>query len=81
MSLIEILHSPSADITQTVASKGLRVRPVTVVVVDSVRVRQDSSVEPGLSDDTNTATHCMVASSVNNRVPFWVVESTAGSVR
>ena len=56
--------------TQTVANEGLRVRPVTVVVEDSVRVRQDSSVEPGVTDETETATHCMVASSVNDRVPF-----------
>ena len=46
--------------------------PDTVVVVERVRVRHDSSVEPGLTDKTNTATHCMDASSVNNRVPFCV---------
>ena len=70
-------HSPSlSGTTQIVAVDGLRVRPGTVVVVDSVRVRQDSSVEPGVTDDTDTATHCMMASSVNNRVPFWVIEST-----
>ena len=68
----EILYtsSPSADTTQTVAVEGLSIRPFTVVVEDSVRVRQESSVEPGVTDETETATHCMVASSVNNSVPF-----------
>ena len=67
--------------THTVAREGLRVRPVTVVLLDSVRVRQDSSVEPGLTDDTETATHCMVASSVNKKVPFCVVESAVAENR
>ena len=61
---------PSAEVTHTVATSGLMVRPVTVVVGERVRVRQDSSVEPALTDETDTATHCMVASSVNSRVPF-----------
>ena len=66
----EWYNLPTVVVTQTVANEGLRVRPVTVVVEDSVRVRQDSSVEPGVTDETETATHCMVVSSVNDRVPF-----------
>ena len=52
-------------------------RPETVLVVDSVRVRQDSSVVPGLTEETDTATHCMAALSVKYRVPFCVVVSAA----
>ena len=51
---------------------GLRVRPETVVGEERVRERHDSSVEPAVTDETDTATHCIVASSVNNRVPFCV---------
>ena len=52
------------------AREGLSVRPVTVVAAERARERHDSSVEPAVTDETDTATHCMVASSVNNRVPF-----------
>ena len=52
------------------AEEGLIVSPVTVVVVERVRVRHDSSVVPAVTDETDTATHCIVASSVKSRVPF-----------
>ena len=53
-----------------VAREGLRVRPETVVGDERERERHDSSVDPGLTDDTDTATNCILTSSVNNRVPF-----------
>lgn len=58
------------------AEEGLIVRPETVVVVERVSVRHDSSVVPAVTDETETATHCIAASSVKSRVPFWVTVLT-----
>ena len=61
---------PSTGTTQMSAEEGLRVRPETVVGEERVRERHDSSVEPAVTDETETATHCIVASSVNNSIPL-----------
>ena len=62
---------PSAETTHIVDRAGLRVSPLTVLAVERVRERHDPSPgRLGVMDVTETATHCMVATSVNSRVPF-----------
>ena len=58
---------PSFETTQRVASEGLRVRPLTVLVAVRLRERQDSPL--GETDESDTATHCIVVPSVNKIVP------------
>ena len=58
------------ETTQIVADEGLKVRPVTLLVAERLRERHISSLDTGVTADSETATHCVVASSVNNRVPF-----------
>ena len=63
---------------QIVARDGLMVRPLTVLVVERLSERHDSPLDPGGTDVTKTATHCILASSVNKRVPFRTALSPNG---
>ena len=55
---------------QIVAREGLKVRPVTVLVAERLRERHDSSLVTVVTDDSETAMHCIMAPSVNNKVSF-----------
>ena len=56
---------------QIVANEGFKVRPLTLRVTERFRERHDSSLSgPAVTDESETAMHCIAVSSVNNRVLF-----------
>ena len=55
------------EMTQIMVTEGLRVRPSTELAAERLRERHSPF---GEKDESDTAMHCMVASSVNTIVPF-----------
>ena len=70
LNIYYVYYLPTVGTTQIVARDGFMVRPLTVLVSERCSERHDSSLDPGATDMTETATHCIVASSVNSSVPF-----------